>query len=40
MKLWRKKRALSGSSELTERLHESNIFNMNSTLKKGRWQWL
>ena len=40
MKLWHKKRVLAWPSELTKRLHESSIFNMNSTLKKGRWQWL
>lgn len=40
MKLWHKKRVPGDSPELTEMLHESSIFNMNSTLKKGRWQWL
>lgn len=40
MKLWHKKRVLTWPSELTKRLHVSSIFNMNSTLKRGRWQWL
>lgn len=40
MKCLHKKRVPGDSPELTERLHESSIFSMNSTLKKGRWQWL
>ncbi len=39
MKLWHKKRVPGYSPELTERLHVSSIFSMNSTLKNGRWQW-
>lgn len=40
MKLGHKKIALGDSPGLIGRLHVSSIFNMNSTLKKGRWQWL
>lgn len=40
MKLGHKKRVLSGSPELTERLHLSYFYNVNST-PDGRWlQWL
>lgn len=38
MKIWHKKRALTWPSELTERLHESSIFNFNSTTEGRRFQ--
>jgi len=40
MKIWHKKRALTWPSELTDKLQISKLFDSNSTLKAGRWQWL
>lgn len=40
MKIWHKKRALTWPSELEGKKVVSHFFSFNSTLKRGRWQWL